>query len=83
VDDYFVTAQPKPAPPEPDAEPEKKLVVEQLDFSGLRERPTTPGWLRVLTGLAAFIGVAAPLLVVVLFVMLGLAVFRFLDSLPF
>ena len=84
MDDYFVTlGPPEPPPrPDPDAEPEKKLVVEQLDFSGLRQPPTVPGWLRVLSGLAAFIGLAAPLLVLFLFVMLGMAVLEFLDSLP-
>jgi len=85
MDEYFVTAQPRSAPPEPEPEPEPLTAedVASIDLSGLHEPLRVPRSVTVLAllgrlvlGLFLLAAAAAPLLLLVAF-------FRFLDSLPF
>jgi hypothetical protein len=80
MDEYFVSAQPKPVPP--DVPAITREDVERLDLSGLHEPFRPPRLLtsvtvlgKLLVGLFLLCAAALPLLLVV-------ALFRFLDSLP-
>ena len=81
MDEYFVSAQPKPAPPEPPALTREQ--VEKLDLSGLHEPFRPPRSLRVLTAFGKALLVLGVLAVAAVPVLLLVMVFRFLDSLPF
>ena len=82
MDEYFVTAQPKPTPPDPEPEltPRQKLVVEQLDFSS--RRAAGRDWVRGVS-VTAQVMLGIGMLMVAALPLLGLyLVFDFIESLP-
>jgi len=76
-EEYFVTPLPRPVP-----EPSAEVDLERLDVTGLHQPIAVPTWLRALV-LLGRLALAAGVLVLVALPLLGLlALFRFLDSLP-
>jgi hypothetical protein len=80
MDEYFVSAQPKPVPAEsPALTPED---VEKLDLSGFHEPFRSPRSLQVAGAVGKTMIALVMLAVAAVPVLMVVMVFRFLDSLP-